>query len=245
MQRFPHGVAVIINNERFDSDYLKIREGTAIDEENLVQTFRYLCYNVEVYRNCTSAQIMEIFKEVRLRDHWNFDSFVGCILSHGEEGKVFGSDGKPVVLTEVTAVLSARNCNSLAGKPKMFFIQACRGNIKDPVARVVCDSQDDITSRLVCDGGKHEFYAPNEAEFFFSYSSPPGHATFRDTESGSWYISELCFVLCQSSTFLHLDDMMKDVHRNLGRYLYVTKSGEQCRQVGELTHRLQNNVYFF
>ncbi len=252
MKRFPHGVVVIINNERFATANLKVRIGTAVDEENLVQTFRNLCYNVEVYRNCTSAQIMEVLGDMQRRDHSNFDSFVCCILSHGEEGKVFGSDGRPVVLTEVTALLNARNCKSLASKPKMFFIQACRGSIEDPAAQVQTDSPYVPSQKVNVDGGSGQpMNVPNESDFLFSYATPLGHVAIRHEDYGSWYVSELCQVLCESSRYLHLDDMLKDVHRNVAQNAYHKPSKSnpdeevEYRQAGEETHRLHRNIYFF
>jgi len=91
MSSFPHGIALIINNEEFSRQ--EHREGTGIDEKNLIQTFRYLGYIVEVHRDCSASQMKDIFDEVSTRrDHSKYDSFVCCILSHGEEGKIYGSD---------------------------------------------------------------------------------------------------------------------------------------------------------
>ncbi len=232
---YPHGIAVIINNEQFDN--MSKREGTEIDEGNLIKTFRYLGYVVWVYRNCTSVQMIGIFETMRLRSHHDYDSFVCCILTHGQEGHIYSSDNESIKLEDLTTKLSARNCETLAGKPKMFFIQACRGKIKDPAARIACDSP---RPRIERDGGGQTLDVPNEADFIFSYATPSGQACFRDLDCGSWYISELCKVLCRSSTFLHLDDMLKEVHVSVGKYEYQT-----YRQVPEVVQRLHHNIYFF
>jgi caspase-like apoptosis-related cysteine protease len=46
-----------------------------------------------------------------------------CFLSHGEQGVLYAKDRqfKPETLWDK---FSATHCPSLAGKPKMFFIQA-------------------------------------------------------------------------------------------------------------------------
>ena len=121
MQCWPHGVAVVINNEEFRKH--KDREGTDVDEKNLVQVLCHLGYIVEVYRNCTAEKIVEIMEENKLRDHWSYDSFICCILSHGKMGQIYGSDSVIVSLDDVTAKLSGASCRSLAAKPKMFFLQ--------------------------------------------------------------------------------------------------------------------------
>jgi hypothetical protein len=67
------------------------------------------------------------------------DSAVVALLSHGEDGEVgsgkffhfkiqiFGIDGKTVEISELTEKLNGEKCRALRDKPKMFFIQACRG----------------------------------------------------------------------------------------------------------------------
>lgn len=63
--------------------------------------------------------------------HSRYSMFVVCILAHGENNKVFGIDGLDtsgaVDISEMTSWFSSTNCSSLAGKPKLFFIQACQG----------------------------------------------------------------------------------------------------------------------
>ena len=57
-------------------------------------------------------------------EHRLYDSVVVVILTHGLNNKVFGSDSKPLKLLDFLAILDNEN---LAGKPKIHFIQACRG----------------------------------------------------------------------------------------------------------------------
>ena len=50
-----------------------------------------------------------------------------CILSHGKESVIYGSDGKVVQAKELINQFSDRNCPQMKGKPKMVIIQACQG----------------------------------------------------------------------------------------------------------------------
>ena len=50
------------------------------------------------------------------------DSFVCCILSHGREGEVFGSDSRPLEYTRIQRYLAKSEI--LRSRPKMLFIQA-------------------------------------------------------------------------------------------------------------------------
>ena len=250
MKKWPHGICMIINNEQFKeySGYLD-REGTNIDECNIVQTFRHLGYVVEVHRDCTSDKIQELFEEIRKRDHTSFDSFICCIMSHGEAGHIIGSDSTKVFLESVTAQLSGEKCTTLVSKPKLFFMQACRGNQKDKAVHIVEDSgvpinvneykvASDSSLRVVTDSGET---IPDAADFFFSYATPMNYMAWRDTKNGSWYVSELCMSLTSYGVYSNLVDMV--THTN-GE---VAKGYSHCgfKQQPEFISRLRKNVFFF
>ena len=50
-----------------------------------------------------------------------------CVLSHGENGAIYGTDGEPLPVDELKAHLNAKSCKALKDKPKLIFLQACRG----------------------------------------------------------------------------------------------------------------------
>ncbi|GFO26430.1 caspase-3 [Plakobranchus ocellatus] len=92
----------------------------------------------------TSTVALQGMKEILKRqvldkDHSNHDSFILVILSHGEKGVVFGIDGrldeKSQKPEDCLQVLEIRKevCRvpSLLNKPKLIFIQACRGKERD------------------------------------------------------------------------------------------------------------------
>lgn len=67
----------------------------------------------------------------QLPAHRVMDSCIVALLSHGVDGGVYGVDGKLLQLQEVFRIFDNANCPSLQNKPKMFFIQACRGDETD------------------------------------------------------------------------------------------------------------------
>ena len=114
---------------------METRDGTEIDEQNLVTTFQYLSYCVYVFNNLTADQIKRVMDHMgRDHNHTKYDSFICCILSHGGRNKnekefVCGSDNEEVVVSgTLSSMLSPANCPSLEDKPKLFFVQACRGD---------------------------------------------------------------------------------------------------------------------
>jgi len=55
--------------------------------------------------------------------------FVLGILSHGQRGAVYGTDGKLVPIERLETLFDGEHCRQLAGRPKLFLIQACQGGL--------------------------------------------------------------------------------------------------------------------
>ena len=74
-------------------------------------------------------------------DYSNVDCVVIAILTHGSSGdQLLGVDGGHVTLDQLLTFFDGNRCSqTLAGKPKIFIIEACRGDkedlgIRDPTA---------------------------------------------------------------------------------------------------------------
>lgn len=68
------------------------------------------------------SKLILFFFQVSEEDHSKRSSFVCVLLSHGDEGLFYGTDG-PLELKVLTSLFRGDKCRSLAGKPKLFFIQ--------------------------------------------------------------------------------------------------------------------------
>ena len=66
-------------------------------------------------------------QEAASLDHSRYSCFVCCISSHGTQEGIVGTEEEVVNIRDLTSPLRASNCKSLAGKPKLFFVDACRG----------------------------------------------------------------------------------------------------------------------
>ena len=242
MDKNPHGICVIINNHQFyhptDPDKAHLNRGGAeVDQKNLKLTFEYLRYKVEIYENLTHDRMTDLMMSMAQRNHANYDSFICCILTHGEQDKVHGADSIPVSLLDMTGVM--KMCKTLVNKPKMFFIQACRGDLEDKGHKL---DEEEVTQRD--SGGKQPPSAhtiPQEADFFFGYATPLGNAAYRSRRHGSWYISELCKVLTRHAYTSNLSNMMRKVNDNICQAF--TKEG--YKQTAEFVDRLRKGVHFF
>lgn len=71
-------------------------------------------------------------------EHKDVDSTVVVIMSHGASGdKCYGSDGEHVDYADIIDMFNNCNCPNLKDKPKMFFIQACRGGKNQPIFAII------------------------------------------------------------------------------------------------------------
>ncbi|KAF6085478.1 caspase 2 [Phyllostomus discolor] len=147
--------------------------------------------------------------------HRDTDSCIVALLSHGVEGGVYGVDGKVLQLQEVFRLFDNANCPSLQNKPKMFFVQACRGDETD---RGV-DQQDGRSHAgspgcEESDAGRQELLKmrlPTRSDMICGYACLKGTAAMRNTKRGSWYIEALAQVFSERACDTHVADMLVTV----------------------------------
>lgn len=192
------GYCVIINNKNFDHRTgMNQRNGTDVDAGNVMNVFRKLGYNVKIYNDQTVQQILQVLTSVARDNHSRCASFVCVLLSHGDDGVFFGTDGH-VAIKDLTSLFRGDRCPTLVGKPKLFFIQACRGTELDP--------------GIETDGPGDSVRIPVEADFLYAYSTAPGYYSWRNTMTGSWFIQSLCEMIAKYGKELELMHIMTRVN---------------------------------
>ncbi|KAL3996667.1 inter-alpha-trypsin inhibitor heavy chain H1 [Sarotherodon galilaeus] len=195
------GQCIIINNKNFDrSTGMNQRNGTDVDAGNAMRVFKNLGYNVKMYNDQTVDQMMNVLTAASKEDHSNSASFVCILLSHGDEDVFFGTDGS-VALKHLTSLFRGDRCKSLVGKPKLFFIQACRGTDLDP----------GIETDSATDGVK----IPVEADFLYAFSTAPGYYSWRNTLTGSWFIQSVCDMISKYGKELEILHIMTRVNHKV------------------------------
>lgn len=184
----PRGTCVIINNVHFAT--LSERMGSDLDQEKLAKVFRWLGFEVVVHRNKTAAEMKNLLED--LGKTVDGDCFVCCILSHGIKEGVCGTDGDVISVDEIREPFNGTNCQRLVGKPKLFFIQACRGKRNQNRVQVQADSSEDGESEMEVDGDDFDITIPADTDFLIARSTTDGHLSYRKPEEGSWFIQSLC-----------------------------------------------------
>ncbi|NXC97565.1 CASP8 protein, partial [Certhia familiaris] len=195
----PCGVCLILNNHNFakaregvlEHRHMKDRNGTDVDAAALRNIFSKLHFRVEEYRDLTAEEIRKTVNIFQSEDHEDKDCFVCCILSHGKKGIIYGVDGQEVPIRELTTSFTAQNCSSLAGKPKVFFIQACQGDAFHKGVTIETDAgeQDSSVER---DARFQLDCIPAEADFLLGMATLQDYVSYRSPREGTWYIQALC-----------------------------------------------------
>jgi hypothetical protein len=97
----------------------------AQDRDNLSKSLSKMRYKVVLNENKNKQETIDTLKQYAEFDHLNVDSFLCVFSSHGHERGFAANDGEVFDLTsEILKIFSGR----LVGKPKLFFIDACRGD---------------------------------------------------------------------------------------------------------------------
>ncbi|XP_052237643.1 caspase-8-like [Dreissena polymorpha] len=131
--------------------------------------------------------------------------------------------------------------SSMAGKPKLFFLQAGQGHDKMEAGEVperdapepLKDPFNDIEVGEVL---------PNEADFLLGYATVPGYVTFRSRNQGTWFICKLCEMLGKYAHREHLIEILTRVNKEVAK-LDANVDGGRFKQVPSPMYTLRYKLY--
>ncbi|XP_074855228.1 caspase-7-like [Carettochelys insculpta] len=237
------GKCIIINNKNFEhTTGVGTRVGTDTDAGELHKCFKSLGFEVKVYNDQRCEDMQKLLKQAAAENHSDAACFACIFLSHGDEGKIYGTDGV-LEIKELTTLFRGDKCRTLIGKPKLFFIQACRGSEFDDGIMTDSGPADDT---LVTDVNPR-YKIPIEADFLFAYSTVPGYYSWRNQGRGSWFIQALCSVINQFGKQLEIMQILTRVN-----YLVATNFESQSddprysekKQIPCVVSMLTKELYF-
>uniref|UniRef100_H3BFW5 Caspase 9 n=1 Tax=Latimeria chalumnae TaxID=7897 RepID=H3BFW5_LATCH len=215
MDSSPCGYCLIINNVEFaDGTRLNCRNGSDIDSTRLQKRFESFDFIVETCRNVTQKEMDEKLISMARKDHSQFDCFVLVILSHGNEsqhiqfpGAIYTTDGALTPVQQIVNYFNGSQCQTLRGKPKLFFLQACGGGKQHSVQTPTNRDESPLLKFHDTEGGPKPVWKPEgvrEAEelkpaitdfqssnLFLVLCSSAGYVSWRDRKVGSWYVEVL------------------------------------------------------
>lgn len=244
------GLALIFNHERFLWQLgLADRRGTNADRDNLTRRLSELGFEVKCFNNLKAGDLLLEIHEASTSCHVDADCFVCVFLSHGEGNHIYAYDAKIEIQT-LTGLFKGDKCKGLVGKPKIFIIQACRGDKHDvPVLPL-----DEVDHPDWPDGGVTEVDAasvytlPAGADFLMCYSVAEGYYSHRETVNGSWYIQDLCEMLKKFGSSLEFTELLTLVNRKVSQRrvdFCVDKTAIGKKQIPCFASMLTKKLHFF
>ena len=223
MNARPHGIALVMVMEEYESG--RERKDRKFDTQNFISTFNYLQYTVRSYTKVTSSQMIQLVEEIATMDHTAYDSFVCCISAGGANNHyVFCSDEKHVNVYEL--VDKIQQCPTLQGKPKMFFIDCIRVDIRrlpPPIPYKI------------------------GSDTLIMWATQKEHSSSIKSRIGCYFVTYLEKVIKLKSTTTDLISMTNEVSTILSMYPpHISKhTGKYMAQCPEVESQLKSKVFFF
>ncbi|XP_068248687.1 caspase-1-like [Palaemon carinicauda] len=256
MKHKRRGLAVIFIYSEFSRGGPGRRDCAYHDAQICGATFKKLGYEVQPYMNLTKHDFRKVLEQTQNLDHTDCDSLVVVFMSHGGLNKITNQEfiwtyDSMVNTSELWKNFTPRKCPSLAGKPKMFFIQACRGEevdkgvqLKKPRALSVQTDSADLTLN-------QDYAIPLYADMLMMWASYPGMFAFKSKNhgmKGSVFLHFLTKVLNEDSRNLSLFSMLLRVTREVAIHYesYVPGDGEldKNKQIPQMVSTLMRKVKF-
>ena len=236
MSTFPRGKLTIINVKYFRrssgmSD--QPREGTDRDAAALKKLFLDLGFIVERYDNPNKSEIKEALRAAANEDYSNLSCCACALLSHGEEGVIYGTDGA-MNIKDLTSLFRTKG---LAGKPKLFFFQACQGS-------EYMDSYESVDGP---GAGRKDTWLPVESDFLFCYATVKGYYSWRNSKRGSWFMETLVQVFRKHAHKMDIFRMLMRVNSVVSIRKSRTDSvasDNKC-QIGSFITQMRKEFFFF
>lgn len=147
------GKVLIFSNDKFNN-LNSDRKGSNHDVKRLEDAFSIFNMDISVERNLTKKGLDYKLKNGLCNDLRNFSSLIVCILSHGEEGTFQCSCGNYYPIKSLADRFKEEPCIGLRGKPRIFIINACRGETE---LEYETDGKSNYNHFLICDAFFSQF----------------------------------------------------------------------------------------
>ncbi|XP_017549062.1 caspase-7 [Pygocentrus nattereri] len=198
--------ALIVSVSSFYPDVdLSARPGTARDTQKLHRALCSRGFSTRILNDPDAAEIHEAFKS---ESEQAVDGcFVGVISSHGEEGLVFGADGRRVQLSKIYSYFGGPK---MAAKNKLFLIQACRGHLLDDGVELETDS-------VGCEDSGLSECASVPPNTVVMYATAPGYGAFMNW-TGSIFLQTFCTFLEDGGAELEVTHLLTRISHHIAHH---------------------------
>jgi hypothetical protein len=243
MNHTRRGIAVIFNHVNFSMPECPKRDGSDKDRDDLTELLVELDFEVLRYDDPPFRQVARALEQVSKMDHSDSDCLVIVVMSHGDNGKLYAKD-REYSTAMLWKYFNAKSCPSLAGKPKLFFVQACRGTKVHPGHVLHYSSGVEEDGAAANDG----FYTiPVMADILVMYSTVEGFYSWRNPKEGGYFVQALVKLLRKYNRTKDLLTILTFVNREVA-VNFVSESEDphydEQKQMCSIVSMLTRLVYF-
>lgn len=161
----------IMNHFSYDRNFQTKREGSLEDVKSLYQTFNKLNVTIKERHNLTKKEILAMAQKQSVKNYKGFDFVMFIIMTHGGVDKNLAARDEMYHL-EGDFINKMLVNKSWDGVPKVFIIQACRGDLETDAAPFRSSSV-------------------NPQDVLKLFATYEGFVSYR-TSKGTYFIQDLC-----------------------------------------------------
>ncbi|KAK3927809.1 Caspase-1 [Frankliniella fusca] len=209
------GLALIFAHQTFEviGENLPDRNCCEKDIDLSVRCFEGLRFEVRVMKDKKLNEIRRLLYDVQKEDHTDISCLVIIISTHGTYHNFLYANDLAYHVDELFRPFHAAKCQTLVGKPKLFFIQACRGehaqfgielgvdkgttsteekyNLGKVFLPAANEDEDDVNPFVNEEYEQSSGFLSIEDDYLVGFSTIPRYVSFQNSD-GSWYIRSLC-----------------------------------------------------
>jgi len=233
------GIALLFLN-KFQNTKYPI-SGHEEDKEQTKNCLENLGFIVTVHENKTAKETIDLLTKNAKADYSNADCLLCVFSSHGNESGFVANDMQSIDLTSTILEIFPGN-KSLIRKPKLFFINACRGD-------KIMQQAKSFLGTGTGPGPGSVASTPEICDIMIYYSTLPKYVSFGNV-TGSRFIQAFVEVFNEYGKKEQLMDMVTRINQKIANLVltYKDKKGIShfnCKQMSTLVeYSLTKRVFF-
>ena len=211
-----------------------------IDERAMKRIFQPRGFKMDARQDLTKSQMKECFQEYQRKEHTG--CFIVIILSHGKDGVVCSSDDQEIRIADIEKKFRKSKCRSLQGKPRIFIIDACRGqeeSMQITSSKKKIPKNPFTSTSIFQQSRKNE--NPEKADVAIIYATAPGDFSYFDETEGSLFTRLFETVVCEGiEKNMDFNSIMTEVSNRISKY----ELERGIYQTVEIVTTLRKKYYF-
>lgn len=177
-----NGLAIVISN-----DYTEIKEvesltGTTVDAKHMMDTFAVLRFATYYQKNIRKERLIEVVHTAASYREYpdSYRRIVVVFSGHGTNEQLFTQEGARVDINDILRPFHPEKAPVLGEIPKLFFIDACRGEKSNPGVYVPRGGE--VVPTL---------HVPEQGNFLIAFSTMPEYRSYEVKGQGGIWITAL------------------------------------------------------